>query len=81
MSLNDFYKFLEDKEIEYYIVKLRYKYSWEPYWNYSNEILEWEPELKVYEWCYDWNEGYDDIEVLGYIAIADVNVPDNLKEE
>ena len=39
MSLNDFFKYLEGKPIEDYIVKLRYKYSWEPDWNYSNEII------------------------------------------
>ena len=82
MLLNDFFKYLRDEEIiEDYIVRLRYKYSWEDDWNYSNEILEWEPDLTIYIWNVDWNEGYDDIEVLGYIAIADVEVPDNLKGE
>ena len=81
MSLNDFYKFLEGKSIKDYIVKLRYKYFWEPDWNYSNEILEREPDLAVYEWRNDWDEGYDKVEVLGCIAIADVDVPNNLKEE
>lgn len=81
MSLNDFYKFLENKEIEDYIVKLRYKYSWEDDWNYSNEILEWDPDLEYYKWCNDWNEGYDEVEVLGYISVADMDIPDNLKEE
>lgn len=82
MSLNDFFKYLiDEKIIESYIVKLRYKYSWEDDWNYSNEILEWEPDLTTYVWNTDWNEGYDNVEVLGYIAVADVDVPDNLKEE
>ena len=80
MSLNDFFKYLEGKPIEDYIVKLRYKYSWEPDWNYSNEILECTFDLN-YIWNNDWNEGYDDVEVLGYIAVADIDIPDNLKEE
>lgn len=80
MGLNDFYKYLESKPREDYIVKLRYKYSWEDDWNYSNEILECTFDLN-YIWNNDWNEGYDDVEVLGYIAVADVEVPDNLKEE
>lgn len=46
-----------------------------------NEILEREPDLAVYEWLNDWNEGYDEVEVLGYIANADVEVPNDLKEE
>ena len=79
MSLNDFFKYLEGKPIEDYIVKLRYKYFWEPDWNYSNEILEWESDLEVYEWRNDWDEGYDRVQVLGYIAIADIDIPDNLK--
>lgn len=81
MTLSDFFKFLENKEIQNYIVKLRYKYFWEADWNYSNEILEWEPDLKVYEWCKDWDEGYDVVDVLGYIAIADIEVPNILKEK
>lgn len=75
MSLNDFFKYLEDKPIQDYIVKLRYKYSWEPDWNYSNEFLECAFDLN-YIWNNDWNEGYDDVEVLGYIAVADVDVPE-----
>lgn len=81
MSLSDFYKFLEDKEIQDYIVRLRYKYFYETDWHHGNEILEWDPDLEVYEWRNDWDEAYDIVDVLGYIAIADVDVPDNLKEE
>lgn len=78
MTENDFFKFLEDKPIQDYIVSLRYKYSWEDDWNYSNEILEY---YENYIWLNDWNEGYDRVQVLGYIAIADVEVPNNLKEK
>lgn len=75
MSLSEFFKFLEDKKIQSYIVALRYKYLWENDWHYSNEILEWEPDLKVYEWRNDWDEAYDVVDVLGYIAIADIDIP------
>ena len=81
MTENDFFKYLRDKPIQDYIVSLRYKYSWEDDWNYSNEILVWEPHLTAYEWYLDWNEGYDEVEVLGYIANADAEVPSNLKGE
>lgn len=80
MGLNDFYKFLESKPREDYIVKLRYKYLWESDWHYSNEILEPDPCLEVYEWHNDWDEAYDLVEVLGYIAVADVNTHE-FKEE
>ena len=79
MTENDFFKYLRDKEIQDYIVSLRYKYSWEDDWNYSNEILEWEPSLTSYVWNVDWDEGYDEVEVLGCIPIADIKVPNNLK--
>ena len=79
MTENDFFKYLRDKTIQDYIVALRYKYSWEDDWNYSNEILEWEPSLTSYIWSVDWDEGYDEVEVLGCISIADVEVPNNLK--
>lgn len=80
MTENDFYKYLKDKEIrDDYIVSLRYKYSWEDDWNYSNEFLEYYEE--DYIWLNDWDEGYDEVEVLGYVSIADVEVPNNLKEK
>ena len=41
---------------------------------FTNEILN---DLN-YIWNNDWNEGYDDVEVLGYISVADVDVLDNL---
>lgn len=75
MTLIDFFKFLGNKPIDDYIVKLRYKYSWEDDWNYSNEILECTFDSNVYTWHNDWNEGYDEVEVLGYISIANVDVP------
>lgn len=81
MPLDEFFKLIKDKPIEDYVVKLRYRYSFEDDWTYSNEILEWDPDLDDYEWCNDWYEGYDEIEVLGYIAVVNVNVPNNLKEE
>ena len=75
MSLSEFFKYLEDKEIQSYIVALRYKYFWEPDWNYSREILEWDSDLEVYDWRNYWDESYDLIQVLGYIAIDDVDIP------
>ena len=80
MSLDDFFIYLRDKPIQDYIVRLRYKYSWEDDWHYNNELLEWEPHLTTYVWSIDWNEDYDEVEVLGYITIADVDVPE-FKEE
>lgn len=76
MDIREFFKYLETKDIETQIVYLRYKYSWEDTWTYSNEILEVDTSIDgFYIWNSDWNEGQEDIEILGYIAVSDVEVP------
>lgn len=74
MSIKEFFKYLETKNIETQIVYLRYKYSWEDDWIYSNQILEVDIDGS-YIWNSDWNEGQEDVEVLGFIAVSDVEVP------
>lgn len=76
MTVKEFFKYLQTKNIETQIVYLRYKYSWENDWIYSNEILEVDMNVDgYYIWLNDWNEGQEDVEVLGCIAISDVKVP------
>lgn len=78
MSIKEFFKYLETKDIETQIVYLRYKYSWEDTWTYSNEILKVDMRVDVdnfYTWISDWNEGQEDVEILGCIAVSDVEVP------
>lgn len=76
MSIKEFFKYLDTKNIETQIVYLRYKYSWEDTWTYSNEILEVDMNVDgFYIWLNDWNEGQEDIEVLGSIPVSDVEVP------
>ena len=78
MSIKEFFKHLETKDIETQIVYLRYKYSWEDTWTYSNEILKVDMRVNAdefYTWMNDWNEGQEDIEILGCIAVSDVEVP------
>ena len=76
MDIKEFFKYLETKDIETQIVYLRYKYSWEDTWTYSNEILEVDTSVDgFYIWNSDWNEGQEDIEILGCIAVSDVEVP------
>ena len=76
MSIKEFFKYLETKDIETQIVYLRYKYSWEDDWIYSNQILEVDMSVDgFYIWQSDWNEGQEDVEVLGCIALSDVDVP------
>lgn len=76
MSIEEFAKYLKTKDIETQIVYLRYKYSWEDTWIYSNQILEVDMNVDgFYIWQSDWNEGQEDVEVLGCIAVDDVEVP------
>ena len=74
MSIKEFFKYLDTKNIETQIVYLRYKYSWEDTWTYSNEILKVNAD-SFYIWMSDWNEGQEDVEILGCIAVSDVEVP------
>ncbi len=77
MKMEEFKKYLESLEcIETQIVYIKYKYSWEENWTYSNEILEVDMNTDgYYAWASDWNEGQEDIEILGCIALSDIYVP------
>lgn len=60
-----------------YIVKLKYKYSFEEQYTIENQILEYDGSMDEYIWLNDWNEGQEDVEVLGYVAVQDLKiVPD-----
>lgn len=75
MKESDFYEWLEAQPIEDKIVSIKYKYSHEKEWTQSNEILEVDPYCEeVYVWLNDWNEGQQDIEILGCIPVSDINV-------
>lgn len=58
-----------------YIVRVRYKYEWETKWRYSNEYLEFDWMCCGWCWLDDWNEGQQDVEFLGFIAVDDIEVP------
>ena len=76
MTIDEFNKYLQALPcIEDQIVYLRYKYDWEHEWTYSNEILEVDFDADGYYcWFNDWNEGQQDVEILGCIAVSDINV-------
>jgi hypothetical protein len=57
-------------------VSIRYKYSHEKEWTQSNEVLEVELSVEgYYVWLNDWDEGQQDIEILGCVPISEINVP------
>lgn len=75
MTLKEFSERLESDSIEDKIVSLRYKYSFEKDWTYSNEILEVDMNVEGnYVWLNDWNEGQEEIEILGYVNVSDVMI-------
>jgi hypothetical protein len=76
MTEAKFNEWLETQPVEDKLVYLKYKYSHEEEWTFSNEILEVEMSVGgCYVWLNDWDEGQQDIEILGCIAISDIDVP------
>ena len=61
------------------IIKIRCKYACETRWEILNELVcyyeSYDGMRDVWEWQYDWFEGQDDVEILGYIPIDSVDVP------
>ena len=68
-------KVLEGSAISsYYIVRIRYKYSWENSYTISNEIYYFDGCAGCWCWFDDWYEGQDIVEVIGYVADEDIIV-------
>lgn len=77
MTLSQFDSFLKHMtHAETMIVRLRYKYSYDTEWTTVNEILEYEN--GDYIWNNDWNEGQEDIEILGYEYLSKLDIRSNL---
>lgn len=74
LTLIEFYKRIEGQPVEDLIVKLKYKYSHEKEWNYSYEILTRSSPTSS-EWLNDWDEGQEEVFVLGWLPVDKVNIP------
>lgn len=72
MTQEKFFEWLDKQPIDDRIVRLRYKYSCDKDWIYSNEVLEFCTDK--YWWLSDWWEGQQDVEILGCIPIDEVQV-------
>lgn len=83
MTINKFNEYLQTLPyIETQLVHLRYKYVWENEWTYSNEILTVDMNVEGYYcWLNDWNEGQQDVEILGCVALSDISVPSFIYHE
>lgn len=78
LCLDEFFDIIETMPCTDYIVKLRYRYGWEKEWTVSNEILEYYADSKSenYIWLNDWFEGQQWVEIMGFMPIEDVDVPE-----
>lgn len=74
MSREQFFKWLDEQPIDDKIVRIRYKYSIDREWTYSNEVLEFCD--SDYVWLNDWWEGQEEVEILGCISLDNVEVPE-----
>ena len=76
MTEEQFNEWLKTQPLEDKLVYLKYKYAHEDEWTFSNEILEVDMSVDgYYIWSHDWDEGQQDVEILGCIAISDIDVP------
>ena len=80
MTLEEFEAFIKKKPIEDYLVRMR---LWNPdygKWLYFNNVLSFDLEvgkLPIVTWSFEWNEDHH-VEILGYIPLREVVVPDNI---
>ena len=76
MRLEEFHEWLKKQPIGDKLVRMKYKYSWEDKWICSNEYLEVDTSVDGnYVWLNDWNEGQEDVEILGCVDVDDMDVP------
>lgn len=81
LSLEEFYHSLKRNPYTTYIVVLQYKYKHESIYTLSNEILDTTKEIGTYKWLHDWDEGYDDIRVIGYKGLDSLDITNAIVEE
>lgn len=55
-----------------YIIRLGTRYSGEKDYTYSNEVLVYDGD-DTFQWLNDWDEGQDDVIVVGYIPVAEIS--------
>ena len=72
MTLKEFKEAIDkEPEIRDYLVKIKIKYKNETEYRYLNELLLVSPPCN-YEWANDWFEGEEDVRIVDYKAIEDI---------
>lgn len=77
MTREEFWDYINGPKIirQVYIVSIRQKHTESENWEYTNQILE--PDCEGgFIWLNDWHEGEKYVEILGCIAVSDIDVPD-----
>ena len=85
ISLAGFYQHIQEGEACDYIVRIRLKYDHEKVAREINQILIFEPSNLPdgidFTWLNDWYEGEEDVEVVGYIKVPEIEVPERIGKE
>lgn len=83
MTLKELFKIINDRTYKpaYYLVHLRERYSWDKDWTEYNVLLAWDWDMCGYVWDWDFNEGQEFVEVLGFIDTDEIKVPDYNERE
>lgn len=80
MTLEEFTKMvqyrIETYCPEYYLVHMRERYAHEKEWQDFNILFCFNQDTCKYEWEWDFWEGQEYVEVLGFIDLDDIEVPD-----
>ena len=71
-TIEQFFEYMKENNLFEVIVNIRYKYSYENNYTYSNEYLCYHFEHDTFEWLNDWDEGQKDVEILGYISVDSI---------
>lgn len=77
MTLERFYEWLRTVTVTgggSMIVKINYKYDCESCYTETNEIMTWDYHTNTWIWESDWNEGQEDIIIIGYTWLEDVTI-------
>lgn len=78
MTREEFFERLEKLPRGDYIVRMAAWYDWEPkprQGQLFNEILQYNGNDDCYEWLNDWDEGQQNVQIIGFCLVEEVSVP------
>lgn len=76
MGLDNFFELLRTLPLSDKVVRLRYKWFEGDDWEYENVLLVYNGNTDDYEWEYDWDEGQKYVEVVGFLALELIRIPE-----